>query len=137
MNVTRRIMNVDKGHTFSYQNKEYSVADLIDFTRGKKVINFNSNAFDSYLRETAIDRVWGHYDEYSKTEIPVTLHDLSDHIRRIEEADTKYPIILVETKNGNRVLDGIHRILKARLDKSIRLKGIYLSESDMEEFISR
>lgn len=137
MNITRRIMNVDKGHTFSYGDKEYSVADLIEFTKGRKVINFQPGAFNGYLRETAVDRVWGQYDDYNKTEIPVTLHDLADHISRIEAADTKYPVILLEGKNGVRVLDGIHRILKAQLDKSIRLKGIYLSEADMAEFISR
>lgn len=137
MNVTRRIMNFDKGHTFSYQNKEYSVGSLIKFCEDKPAIEALPSAFEHYLMETSVDRVWGNYDDRSKKEIPVKLYELIDHYERIQEADLKYPIILLTDPNGPRVLDGIHRILKASMTKGSRLYAITLTPDDMKEFISR
>ncbi|HNT30217.1 MAG TPA: hypothetical protein PKL83_04675 [bacterium] len=42
----------------------------------------------------------------------LTWRQLADHMRLVEEADLSYPILL---SADNRVMDGIHRIVKALL----------------------
>jgi hypothetical protein len=134
MNLTRRILAVRKGHTFSYQNKEYPVSALIKFCEGKSSIEALPSAFEQYLMDNSVDRVWGSYDDRRKQELPVTLHDLIDHYDRIQKADLKYPVILLNDPKGLRVLDGIHRILKANIVKGSRLYAITLTPEDMTEF---
>lgn len=136
-NITRRVMQVSKRHTFSFGDKEYSVDDLIDFVKDKRVVELPAAFGVDYLRSTDVNKVWGHYSDRTKKEIPVSLYDLIDHMERIKEANCRYPIIILESKGGDRVLDGIHRILKAQTNSSIRLKGVLLTQSDMDEFISR
>ena len=41
-----------------------------------------------------------------------TVRSIADHLRLIEEADLKYPVIL--SKDG-RIMDGMHRVAKAYL----------------------
>jgi hypothetical protein len=42
-----------------------------------------------------------------------TVRRIVDHVRRIEEADLSYPIIL---GSDGRVMDGMHRVARAILD---------------------
>ena len=42
----------------------------------------------------------------------LTLRDLAEHIRLVDEADLAYPIIL---SADGRVMDGMHRVMKALL----------------------
>lgn len=135
LNITKKIMRVDKGHTFSYKNKEYPVSALIKFCKDKPTVEFAPGAWDNYLETTAVDRVWGSYDDRKKVEIPVMLAEITEHCDRVMSADCSYPIIVLGGKEP-RVLDGIHRIIKWKMSKHERLRGVILTESDMIEFTS-
>lgn len=135
LNVTRRVMRLDKGHTFSYQNKEYPVSALIEFCKGRPTVEFAQGSLDTYLESTTVERVWGSYDDRRKVEIPVTLAELVDHFDRVRDADCSYPIIVLSGKE-TRILDGIHRIIKWKTSKHERLRGVILTESDMVDFTS-
>lgn len=134
VSITRRIMHVGKGYTFSYKDKEYPVDALIEFCKGKPTIEFATGSLDHYLETTTVDRVWGSYDDRKRVEIPVMLSELTEHYDRILAADCSYPIIVLDEPKKFRVLDGIHRIIKWKISKHERLYGIILTESDMVEF---
>jgi hypothetical protein len=44
---------------------------------------------------------------------PLTVRDVADHVRLVQEVDTSYPIILAE---DGRVMDGMHRVIRALLE---------------------
>lgn len=41
--------------------------------------------------------------------------DTSEHLRRVHDADLKYPILIIRHKDKWVILDGIHRLVKAYL----------------------
>ena len=54
-------------------------------------------------------------------------------IERINNADLKFPIIIEE--NGNHVVDGVHRLVKASLRKNTKIKAYIFSKEEMKKFL--
>ncbi len=55
----------------------------------------------------------------------------ANEMKRIKQADLKYPIIL----DGNNVVDGVHRLTKAYLSRKKKIKAYNFPKSLMNKFI--
>lgn len=92
-------------HTFSDGERTWAVRDLwavASTLQARRVQLADIEAdklMDSY--------VWTRDGEWTQA---LSVREILDHARRVEEADLEYPIIL--TPDG-RVADGVHRIVKA------------------------
>lgn len=63
--------------------------------------------------------------------------DTTTHQKKVEEADTSYPIIITEKDNRYVILDGVHRLVKIYTSggKTIKAKNIpseYLSRDEFQ-----
>ena len=56
-----------------------------------------------------------------------------EEIERINNANLKFPIIIEE--NGHHVVDGVHRLVKASLQKNIKIKAYVFSKEEMKKFL--
>ncbi|MEX0647325.1 MAG: hypothetical protein WEA56_16465 [Balneolaceae bacterium] len=63
---------------------------------------------------------------------PPTCRDLIGHYRLIQEADLSFPIILSEE---GRVMDGMHRVAKAVLEKKRTIKAVQFEEDPDPDFV--
>ena len=71
-------------------------------------------AADLPAEEVALDDLPEIDSEYWFDELErPTVRKVTEHLRRVEEADLSYPVILGP---GNRVMDGMHRVARALLD---------------------
>jgi hypothetical protein len=55
-------------------------------------------------------------------------------IERINNANLKFPIIIEE--NGHHVVDGVHRLVKASLQKKNKNKSIYIFKRRNEKIFT-
>lgn len=136
MNVTKRILFKGE-HTFTYKGKEFSVESLINFCKDKPVDEAKLQVFQSLLSNTSINDIWAEFNETSGKVMPITLLDIAEHAKRIKDADTRYPIIVVRDSKKLTVLDGNHRLIKAYLEDKKTIPVVWLSPEDMNEFIAR
>lgn len=134
MNLTRRILLKKVEHTFSYKDKEYPVKALIRFCADKTVANTNTSTFEPMLSSMSVEDVWGLFNETTQQPIPITLLEFADHVKRVKYADTRYPIIALKEPNRTRVLDGLHRIIKAYTANQRTIPVVWLTPEDMIEF---
>lgn len=60
-----------------------------------------------------------------------------DHIKRINDAKTNYPIIVVEDKYDKygTILDGNHRFAKLILEKKKKIEVIYLKKKEVKKLM--
>ncbi len=49
----------------------------------------------------------------------------TEHVKKIENADLSYPIWVI---NNNHVIDGMHRLVKAMLDKEVGIKVRFVDD---------
>ena len=64
--------------------------------------------------------------------------DIIDHVNRVNNADLAYPIIFYKNNNSGEikgVLDGWHRLMKARINGIDKIKAIRISKADLNEFM--
>ena len=60
-----------------------------------------------------------------------TVRNIAEHVRLIEEVDVEYPIILGPE---NRVLDGMHRIVRALLEGRSTIRAVQFDELPEPDF---
>jgi hypothetical protein len=104
-------MYVEGPHsTFTHDGSQYSVDDLLRLAENHRVSEISIKAV-----EWILDNV-----------------DLED--RRIAAADLEIPIIVVDTNRyGPVVLDGTHRVAKAKREGVSKLPAVLLVERDLEK----
>lgn len=66
--------------------------------------------------------------------VPPTVEDVVMHCLLIEEADLRYPIILC---SGRRVMDGMHRVAKARLLGQSHILAYVLPKDPVPDYVGR
>jgi len=76
-----------------------------------------------------LDENWWYQDE---TDIP-TPRSLADHINLIHETDLKHPIILC---SDGRLMDGMHRLVKAFLDKRETILAVKFERTPEPDYIN-
>ena len=79
--------------------------------------------------------VWGNPSDSPRQQItPMKVLEnpkkYKDHMRRIKEADLKYPIIVYD----KFVTDGVHRLTKAHLEKKKTIKAIVFTKDLLQKF---
>lgn len=87
----------------------WSVSRLIDLTKGLEVIEIPIMALNIYYKYEAL-----------------TLRDMVMHMKAVNNADLKYPIILDE---DGEVMDGRHRIMKALLLGKTTIKVVRFDQN--------
>lgn len=65
---------------------------------------------------------------------PMTCRELLEHVRLIHEADLTYPIIL---SADGRVMDGMHRVLKAALETRSQIDAVQFVEDPEPDYVNR
>lgn len=106
-------------HTFSMNEKgrrrTWKIKRLWELTRELPTFDYQVSSFDKFDED-----IW--FCGYKKPTVTRVLH----HMERIKKADLKFPIIL--SKEG-LVMDGVHRILKARLDGLKSIQAVQFVEN--------
>lgn len=62
-----------------------------------------------------------------------TTQQIIDHIQLVQEADFKYPIIVCA---DGRVMDGMHRVAKAKLQGQLTVKAVKFEVTPKPDFIN-
>ncbi|WP_111859424.1 hypothetical protein [Acinetobacter sp. CFCC 10889] len=62
-----------------------------------------------------------------------TTQEIIDHIQLVQDADLKYPIIVCA---DGRVMDGMHRIAKAKLQDQLTLQAVKFEVTPQPDFIN-
>lgn len=91
---------MSSGHTCSWGGDTWKVPTLWVAAEGLPVQVVPLAVFEDHL-DRGVTQVWDLDD----------LHDFLEHVERLLAADLSYPILLAP---DGRVLDGYHRLLKAR-----------------------
>jgi hypothetical protein len=92
-----------------YNKKYYSVSDLIDISKEIKPETVDIRTICGYHHIVGVE-----YD----------IQDFVDTVKRVQEADLSYPILLYR----GFVMDGKHRLAKALLEGKKTIKVKYLTE---------
>lgn len=97
-------------HTYSNGKGEWNVFRLWELAAGLPVKEWDPEAFHEWE-----DWAWGE----------LNLGSFASHMRRVQDADLSYPVIL--SAEGN-VMDGCHRIVKAWL-KGVPVRAVQFDET--------
>ncbi|RKG33821.1 hypothetical protein D7V21_07900 [Acinetobacter guerrae] len=88
---------------------------------------------DFKIKEISLDQILELNEAYwFPDEYPTTVQIL-EHIQLIEQADLSYPIIL---SVDGRVMDGMHRVAKARLLKQTKILAVQFEQMLEPDFIN-
>ena len=120
--------------TYSYYNKIYSVDMMIAYINIFKPKSINVDTKKLY--ESLEYNGWGDPIKniyYSPLDVIKNQKNkkYKDDVKRIKEADMKYPIILC----GDNIVDGMHRLSKAYLSKQKKIKAYLFTKKDMNKFL--
>lgn len=131
------LAKIGSGHTFGYNNLHYTVQDLVTWVESVEKIKIKTIPTPLDLLKTITPNLmWGEWDPKTNEIAPMTMFKMIEHIDRIVKADLHYPVILLQTPTKYRSLDGLHRLMKAALNKIPSIQARVLSESDMVKFVS-
>lgn len=118
--------------TFSDENNIYSVDMMFAYINIFKPKYKNLKVND--LLYTLEFKGWGDPSKnifYSAFDVLAKPDKYSDEIKRIKNADLKYPIIIA---NGF-VVDGVHRLTKAYLNKNETIRAYIFNKNEMKKYL--
>ena len=120
--------------TYSDNNKIYSVDMMFAYINIYKPKSIYIDI--KHLLKTLEYKGWGNPKKniyYSPLDVIKNLKNkkYKDEIKRIENANFKYPIIM----DGNNVVDGVHRLTKAYLTNRKKLKAYVFTKKEMNKFL--
>lgn len=79
--------------------------------------------------------IW-YMDQYPVPSMIIEKPDLDiNHWRRIQDSDLNFPIHVLRWKNQLLILDGIHRLIKAKLSGSLTINAKILNEEHIQEIL--
>ena len=82
------------------------------------------------LENILYQNVWGNPGKITPMKVLENPKKYKDHMRRIKHADLKYPIIVYD----KFVIDGVHRLTKAYLEKMKTIKAIVFTKDLLQKF---
>jgi len=116
-------MNKTAGHTFSDNGQTYDVEQLWKIDRPGQDV-------DPEKLLGKIGRTWGdRLNRYGWKDVLAAPDKYPDEVSRVDKADLRYPVLVRD--RDDVVVDGIHRLLKARKTGQ-PVQGIRLSPEDMQ-----
>ena len=101
----------------------WDVLRLIELTKKNQVVQVPLSEIRE-LRET----YW-----FGLGALPIT-EDIAQHAKQIYEAELSYPIILCPE---GRVMDGMHRVCKAHLEKRKFISAVKLTELHEPDYVGK
>ncbi len=128
----------DKKFHFGYKGKRYPVPSLIALVKTHNLTPVEFDLYGRVVEQSEIGSMWGKViinpDGTVKDKIPLNPIMLAnDHIKRILDADTEYPIIVWRNR---RILDGFHRVIKAIYEGKKTIQAYELTEEILDELLS-
>ena len=112
--------------TFSDNDKTYDVEKLWAITKDNKVDETSVKSLEKRLK----DLCWGKKgSKYSAHDVLADKKKYKEDYKRILEADLEYPIMI----HNGYIVDGVHRLAKAYLDKIATIKTQKISRKQMSE----
>jgi hypothetical protein len=83
---------------------------------------------DLPVKDVPIDSIWELDTPYWSQ---LTVRDVAEHVRLVQEVDTTYPIILGV---DGRVMDGMHRVVRAVLEGRPTISAVQFEEHLAPDF---
>ena len=120
-------------NTFSDDKKIYSVDMMFAYVNifKPKTINVKLSDLTKHLE----DNCWCDPEKKVNKLTPLMVLDnptkYKNHMKRIKEANLKYPIFMY----NDWIIDGMHRITKAKLEGKKSLKAINFSKNIFKKFL--
>jgi len=114
--------------THSSNGKTYSVLKMVGITEGKKthyvpLLELEHNLVQNY---------WDKGDNYLSPMMVIDLK-IKPHYSRIEQTELDYPIIIHREPDGLfYICDGVHRLSKAHMQKSIAIETVEITDDELE-----
>jgi disulfide oxidoreductase YuzD len=116
--------------TYSSNKKIYSVDMMFAYINLFKPTATNVNIRD--FIDTLTYKGWGEPSKrYSPKDVLLNKTKYASEIKRIKEAELTYPIIV----HNNNIVDGVHRLTKAVLQKNTTIKAYVFNDVLMRKFL--
>lgn len=131
------------------ENKKKGMSLMQTFSNGKHV--FSVDMMHAYINlfkpkvvlipltllEYVIDHPgWGEPGStYTARDVLKHPKKYKEDMERIESANLKYPIIIWKNQKGHRVVDGVHRIVKAQRDGVSKIRAVVFDGALMRKFV--
>lgn len=126
-----------ESHVVISDGVEYSVDRLIEISKSLEPTEISITEFEKVLEEECWDDSMGR--KLKPKEVIKAIEDgidevpeLKDHIERIKNSNTEYPILVVNIGGELVVLDGVHRLAKSFLEKKTRVLVVKFSSLPKE-----
>lgn len=128
---------IDRKFQFGYKGKRYPVPDLVALVNRHHIEPVEFRLDCNLVRKCEIGSMWGkcifEADGVTvKDKIPLNPIMLAEHLDRIYNADTRFPIIVWKNR---RILDGFHRVVKALYDRKESIMAYEVTEDILDELI--
>lgn len=120
------IENSISTHTFTDENGTYDVNQIILWSEEQKYYDVPIDKFTSFLVEDTLSN-----SEKTSWSNLKNLMDDPGHYQRMQKANLDYPIIV---DNRNRIIDGIHRLVKNIYMGLSKVKCIFIDSKTLEKF---
>jgi hypothetical protein len=87
------------------------------------------------VREVEVSSIWQVDTVYWFDDAldPPTVRNVVDHVRLIQDADLRYPIIL--SREG-RVMDGMHRVARALLEGRATIEAVRFEDDPKPDYVN-
>ena len=111
---------------FELAGNKYHPKDLADFLKYREPEQIDVEAFTPFFEK--------HKPEWKIN----NAHDILDHVKRMNNADLKYPVIFYRNTDSNEIkgmLDGWHRIMKAKMNGVDKINALRVTKADLDEFM--
>jgi hypothetical protein len=83
------------------------------------------------VRKVRLDSLFELDTNYWDVDASTTVRMLSEHLQLIDDADTKYPIILA---SSGRIMDGMHRVVKLLLSGAETIEAVQFETDPVPDF---
>ena len=119
----------------------YDPKDLWEKASQKKIIKYNM----SDVKHWAYSPCWSHNDNNNNNnnndwfisiyQVLLQPKKFKDHMKRIKNADTSYPLIIVEDEYNKfgSILDGNHRFAKLLMEKKRVVNVVYFTKKELDK----
>jgi hypothetical protein len=124
--------------TFTMNNNKYSVDRLFKITKNIKVHKVAVNDLLDHLKRKS----WEYKREGVADIMPIEVIDtpkknrkFAKHYNRIITADISYPILVYDADDFSVIVDGLHRLSRAYIEKHPTIKVRYVTDKQLEKVL--
>jgi hypothetical protein len=119
-----------------FEGTKYSVKKLWKVTRNNKIRDVNASSLFKFLTQKSWSYRISHEHDYSPMEIIKNPKLSPLHANRIKTADIKFPILLHNDGNEIKIIDGLHRLARAYIDKTKVVRTRNVTKKQLKKAVS-